>query len=98
MIDIIKKLFYSSIIGIVCAIIAINIFSNVIIDNLKQYNNLHINRNYLYDSSIICTQLYFMNPSEVTKLTCDNINTRISTINEELKNFYFANLYLNAMR
>jgi len=94
----IKRLFYSSVIGIVCALLAINIFSDVIIDDLTQYNKLHENRNYLYDSAIICTQLYFMNPSKVNKLTCDKINNKISSLNKELNNLYFANIYLNAMR
>jgi len=93
-----KRLFYSSVIGMVCAIIAVNVFSSVIIDDLKQYNKLHISRNYLYDSVVICSQLYYMNPNPVTKLTCENINNKISVINDELKNFYFANLYLNTMR
>ncbi|OUR69333.1 hypothetical protein A9Q76_09925 [Arcobacter sp. 31_11_sub10_T18] len=94
----IKRLFYSSLIGITGAIIALNIFSNVILDDLKQYNQLHIDRNYLYDSAIICTQLYFMNPNGVNQLTCDKINAKISSINNELKNFYFTNLYLKAMK
>ena len=95
---IIKKLFYSTVFGIVCAIIAINIFSSVILDELKQYNKLFSTRNYLYDSAIICTQLYFMEPNKVNKLTCDKINNKINLLNDELKDFYFANLYLKTMR
>jgi len=93
-----KKLFYSSIIGITAAILALNIFSNVIIDDLKQFNELNISRNYLYDSAIICTQLYFLNPNRVNQLTCDKINSKIAHINNELKSFYFAKLYVKAMK
>ena len=93
-----KRLLYSSLIGITGAIIVLNIFSNVILNDLKKYNQLHIDRNYLYDSGIICTQLYFMNPSRVNQLTCDTINVKISSINNELKSFYFTNLYLKAMK
>lgn len=94
----IKRLFYSSIVGVVCAILAINIFSNIVIDDLKQYNNIYTSRNYLYDSAIICTQLYFMNPNKLNKLTCEKINNKINSLNNELKDFYFVNLYLNAMK
>jgi len=93
-----KKLFYSSIIGITAAILALNIFSNVIIDDLKEFNELNISRNYLYDSAIICTQLYFLNPNRVNQLTCDTINSKIAHINNELKSFYFAKLYVKAMK
>ena len=96
--SIIKRLFYSTIIGIICAVIAINIFSEVIINDLKKYNKLYISRNYLFDSAIICTQLYFMNPNKVNKLTCDKVNNKIDSLNKELKDFYFANLYLKAIR
>ena len=94
----IKRLFYSTLVGIFCAVLTINIFSDIIIDDLKEYNEVFTSRNYLYDSAIICTQLYFMNPSNVNKLTCVKINNKINTLNEELENFYFANLYLKAMR
>ncbi len=92
------RLFYSSIIGILCAIVVVNIFSNVIIDELKQYNELYISRNYLYDSAIICTQLYYMNPSKVNKLTCEKIHNKINSLDERLNDFYFANIYFKAMR
>lgn len=94
----VKRIFYSSIIGIFCALVAINIFSEFILDDLKQYSRLHIDRNSLYDSAIICTQLYFMNPTEINKLTCDKISNKIEYINNELDNYYFANLYLNTVK
>ena len=93
-----KRLIYSIIIGLTGAIIALNIFSNIILNDLKQFNELNISRNYLYDSAIICTQLYFMNPNGVNQLTCDKINEKISSIDNELKSFYFTNLYLKAMK
>jgi len=92
-----KRLFYSSLFGITGAVIALVIFSNAVND-IRQYNELRISRNYLYDSAIICTQLYFMNPNPITQLTCDSINKKISVINNELESFYFTNLYLNAMK
>ena len=92
------RVFYSCVIGILSAIIVINIFSNIIVDELKQYNDLYISRNYLYDSAIICTQLYFMNPDKINELTCEKINDKISSLDKELHNFYFANLYINAMK
>jgi len=93
----IKTIFYSSLIGITGAVIALVIFSNALVD-FRQYNELRISRNYLYDSAIICTQLYFMNPNPVNQLTCDTINEKISLINIELESFYFTNLYLKAMK
>lgn len=95
---ILKRLFYSSVVGILCAILAINIFSDIVIDDLKEYNNIYASRNYLYDSAIICTQLYFMNPNKLNKLTCEKINNKINSLNSELKGFYFANLYLDTMK
>lgn len=96
--DLLKKLFYSSVIGVFCAIVTINIFSDVVIDDLKQYNKIFTNRNYLYDSAIICTQLYYMDPNKTNKLTCEKINKEINSLNNKLDDLFFANLYLNAMR
>lgn len=93
-----KRLFYSSIIGIFCALVAINVFSEFIIDDLKQYSSLHVNRNTLHDSAIICTQLYLMDPSDINKLTCDKINNKIKFLNNKLNNYYFTNLYLNTIK
>jgi len=93
----IKRLFYTSLFGITGAVIALVIFSNALSD-FRQYNDLRISRNYLYDSAIICTQLYFLNPNPVNQLTCDTINEKISLINIELESFYFTNLYLKTMK
>jgi len=94
----IKKFIYSIVIAVFCAVVAINLFFNVIVDDLRQYTKLHLDRNSLYDSAIICTQLYFMNPNRVNQLTCEKITNKIEFINNELGQYYFANLYLGAIK
>jgi hypothetical protein len=94
----IKRLFYTTLLGVFFAIVAINIFSSVIIDDLRQYSKLHIDRNSMYDSAVICTQLYFMNPTDVNKLTCEKIMHKIDTINKKLDNYYLADIYLSTIK
>lgn len=95
--SILKKIIYSIIIGTICIIFSINLFSNVIIDELKEYSEVYIDRNHLYDTAIVCTQLYFINPNEINKLTCTKITKRIKELNEKLDKYYFANIYLTTI-
>ena len=93
-----KKIIYSIVIAGFFAGIVLNILFNILVDDLREYTELHIDRNSLYDSAIMCSQLYFMNPNDVNKLTCKIFTDKIVSIDNKLEKYYFANIYLSAIK
>ncbi len=94
----IKIIIYTIVISFFFSSVAMNIFYNVVIDDLNEYSQLNIDRNTLYDTALICSQLYFMNPNMVNQLTCKKITNKIVVLDNKLEEYYLVRFYLSAIK
>lgn len=92
---ILKKVFYIVAFSFMLIAVTSSYVSNKLLNQLKQMNEIHYENEYLSDAGVICMQLYFFNPTEENKLTCIEIEDKISNNKNELQNFTLASLYLN---
>ncbi|MFA6788848.1 MAG: hypothetical protein WCR15_04120 [Arcobacteraceae bacterium] len=88
-----KRTFYSIVVSFILLTIVSSYFSNRLINELEQINEIQHENSYLADASYMCMQLYTLNPSKKNKEMCLKIEEEINNNYNELKNFTFASLY-----
>jgi hypothetical protein len=90
-----KRAFYTMMISFIVLTVASSYFSNRLVSELEQINEIHHENSYLADAAFICMQLYSFDSSEENKQTCVKIQEEINNNYNELKGFKFASIYFN---
>lgn len=90
-----KRTFYSLVISFIVLTIIGSYFSNRLVNELEQINEIHDENTFLVDAAFVCMQLYSFDPTEKNKQTCLKIEEEINNNYNELKEFKIASIYFN---
>jgi ABC-type Na+ efflux pump permease subunit len=75
--------------------LAVEYFSNRIASEFEQMQKLYSQNRHLSDATIICMQLYMLNPTELNEKTCLYLKFQITQNKKALEDLTFATFYLN---
>lgn len=90
-----KRTFYALVVSFIFLTLVSAYFSNRLINELEQIDEIHHENSYLADAAFVCMQLYSFDSSEKNKQTCLKIQEEINNNYNELKGFKFASIYFN---
>jgi arginine exporter protein ArgO len=70
-------------------------FKNRMIDEFKQMQELYAQNKNLTDATMVCMQLYMLNPTPLNEQTCLRLKHQIVLNKKALNDLTLATIYLN---
>lgn len=90
-----KRISYAFFIVAFVLFFSVEYLSTQLKNEFKQMQTLYLKNQHLSDATIICMQLYMLNPSALNEQTCLYLKFKISQNQQELEDLKFATFYLN---